>query len=148
MAFVKLNCECCLAQFYRRVGQTRYSRNFCSLVCSGIARRKHKSSSLKKEEKRLYDVEYRERNLSAIKAKKAAYYATHVDREKEAAVRKANMHRHVAYCQRPEYRAWKQIYDREYRSKKEFGAFWESAILLVDIQNEIGQRITKYEIYQ
>lgn len=58
------------------------------------------------------------------------------------------MHLHVEYCRRPEYREWKKGYDREYRCKQEYGPFWEAASILFDIENEINERISRYEIYQ
>ena len=53
---------------------------------------------------------------------------------------------HVEYCRRPDYRKWKQNYDRKYRAAKDFGAFGEAAIILNDLQNEILSRASRYEI--
>lgn len=121
---------------------------YCGKVCSGLARRKHKTKEQKKEEKRLYDIEFRKKNAERIRERKRLAYQRDRDPVKEAEYRKAHMDRHVRYCQQPQYKAWKKKYDRKYRCKKEFGAFWESASILLDIENEIDNRMSRYEVYQ
>lgn len=122
-------------------------RLYCDKVCSGLGRRVEKSKAQKVEEKRVYDEQYRQRNLAMLKAKKAAYFQATYDPAKAAIGRKARMAQHVEYCQRPEYKAWKREYDRAYRAKADFGPFWESALLLLQVDEEVSSRMTKYEIY-
>lgn len=153
---VTLRCQQCKKKFRREAGAVNRARSisaplYCGQKCAGIGRRKNKPKAQKKEEKRIYDMEYRAKNLAMIKAKKAKHYKesmTPEKREKERRYRKKTMARHVAYCQSQEYRDWKKKYDRQYRCKNEFGEFWEAASVLLDIENEVDSRVSRYEIYQ
>lgn len=122
---------------------------FCNKVCFGLSRRNKNppTEAERKEAKRIYDANRRVEKAAELKAKKAAYYAANHDREKERQRRKKRMHLHVAYCQRPEYRERKKEYDRKRRADQLFGEFSESALLLQDMELEIADRATKYEIY-
>ena len=95
----------------------------------------------------MYDMRYRERNLALLKTKKAAHFQRTYDPVKAAKERKKTMARHVEYCRQPQYKAYKRGYDMEYRNKKDFGPFWESAILVRNVEKEVAERMTKYEIY-
>lgn len=150
---MRIRCPQCKQMTDRSAGHVNRSRKvgapvFCGRECSGMHRRKNKSSEQKVLEKRLYDLEYRRKNLVLLKKKKSKYYQRTHDPVKEAKIRKARMHLHVQYCQRPEYKEWKKRYDRQFRCKKEFGEFWEAASVLLDVENEIDSRISRYEIYQ
>jgi len=105
------------------------------------------SDAERKEAKRIYDAKRRKDKAAEIKAAKAAWYAANHDREKEREYRRKNMHKHVEYCQRPEYKEWKKEYDKQYRARKKFGDFADAALLLRDIENEITKQATRYEIY-
>ena len=119
---------------------------FCNRKCFSLSRRKHKTKAQKVEEKRVYDAEYRVRNPAMLRAKKHAYFKRTYDPVKAAIDRKAKMPRHVAYCQRPEYRAWKAEYDRRHSANKDFGPFAECHLLLQDIDKEVCSRMTDYEV--
>lgn len=121
---------------------------YCDLKCAGMARRKNKSDTEKKEAKRLYDMEYRAKNLESIKAKKKIWFKGYYDPAKAAIERKANMPRHVEYCRQPKYKDYKREYDEAYRAKKDFGEFWESAVLVNKINGEVLTRATRFEIKQ
>ncbi len=123
---------------------------YCGKSCAGLARRTANppTEAERKEAKRLYDATRRIVKADEIKAKKRDYFKRTYDPVKAAVERKANMHRHVEYCRRPEYKAWKRQYDNRYNAKKDFGEFAESALLLQDIEREINERATRYEIYQ
>ncbi len=60
----------------------------------------------KKEEKRLYDIEYRKKNKELLKVKKSIEYfrLKHTDKyqNKVKAYRKKITKRHVAYCAKPD----------------------------------------------
>lgn len=118
---------------------------YCNRVCAGLARRDGKTKAQRVEEKRLYDIEYRRKNRAILKAKKAAAYQQNRDPEKERAYRKAHMGRHLEYCRRPEYRAYKKEYDKYYRAK-EFGPFAEAYMLTIDLNREIKGRMTNEQI--
>lgn len=121
-------------------------RLFCGRECSGLARRKGKTGDQKRAEKAAYDARRRVELADRIRAEKAAYYQRTRDPVKEAALRKERMPRHVEYCRRPEYKNWKRQYDRKHRAMKDFGPFWEAAILVEDLQNEVLSRASRYEI--
>ena len=46
------------------------------------------------------------------------------------------MPKHVEYCRRPEYKAWKHEYDIQ-KAAEEFGEFGEAWRLLLDLEKEI-----------
>lgn len=122
-------------------------RLFCGRVCMGLAKRINKTKAQKVVEKAAYDAEYRRKNRAMLKAKKAEYFQRTYDPAQAAIKRKARMARHIEYCRRPEYKAWKSAYDRAYRAKSDFGPFWEAAMLLQQIEEEVASRMSKYEIY-
>ena len=134
-----MECPVCGCQFIKpqshinratRAGSTVY----CGRSCAGIGRRKWKTDAEKIAEKQAYDARRRTEKAAEIKASKAEYYQRTRDQIKEAQKRKERMPLHVEYCRRPEYRKWKKQYDLEYRNRKEFGEFWESAILALEIR--------------
>lgn len=148
---MRYRCERCGKATERPAGHVNRSRAagmklFCGRRCFGLARRQHKTKAQRVEEKRLYDLEYRAKNLEMLKAKKRAYHKQTYDPVKAAAERKKNMPRHVEYCRRPEYKRWKQTYDRQHLAKKHYGPFAEVALMTRDLDNEIKGRMTKHEI--
>jgi hypothetical protein len=151
---VKFRCAHCGRTADKPAGAVNRSRSaglrlFCDRRCSGIGRRKPpKSKAQKVEEKRLYDMEYRHLNREMLRAKKRARHLATYDPEKERVKRKARMPRHVEYCRRPEYKRWKSQYDRQYRAR-EYGAFAEAFVLLLDVNREIRtRRASKYDKYE
>lgn len=121
---------------------------YCNRTCAGLRRRKTKTPEQMKEEKRLYDIEYRNKNKSMLKAKKKTYFQATYNPEKAAIERKKRMPKHLEYCRQPEYRAKKKVYDRQYRAKAMYGEFWESFLLVEDIDKEVSARMTDVEIRQ
>lgn len=100
----------------------------------------------KKEIKRLYDIEYRKKNRELLKAKKAAWFQRDYDPVAAAVKRKKRMPLHVEYCRQPEYKKWKKKYDKEYRAKKMFGEFWQAFLIVMEINKEVLERASKYEM--
>jgi len=147
-----ITCSYCGKQSDKAAGAVNRANRqsaplYCDKTCFGLAKRRHKSHDQKISEKAAYDAEYREKNRVMLKAKKAEHYKATADRGKERAYRKANMARHVAYCQRPEYREYKREYDRIYRAKQDYGEYWEAFLLTLDIDAEVKERATRYDIY-
>lgn len=150
---VKVKCPCCKQAVMLIVGKVNRAKKegykiFCSRACSSEARRLHKGDEQKKLEKRLYDMEYRTKNNSMLRAKKAQDFQnrSQARRDYEVEYRKKNMKYHVEYCRDEDYRAWKKEYDRQYRAKNLHGEFWEAYLLLLDIDNAVNTRISDYEV--
>lgn len=142
-------CEHCGKTVERNAGHVNRARKvgarlFCGRVCFGLATRSpiQKTKEQKVAEKRAYDIEYRRKNLAAIKARKRAYFDRTYDPVKAAIERKKIMPRHVEYCRRPEYKAYKSGYDKQYRAKRDFGPFADCFLLLADIEKETRSRMT------
>lgn len=119
---------------------------YCNRKCAGLGRRCGKSKAQRVAEKAAYDQIYREKNLARITAEKAVYFKRTYDPVAAAIERKKHMPRHIEYCRRPEYRAWKTEYDKQHRAKKNFGPFAEIALLTNDLNREIKERMTNAEI--
>ena len=121
---------------------------YCSRECSGLARRKNKTEQQKKAEKRLYDALYRIRNKPILQIKKAEYFKKDYSEnpEKYKAIRRKRYKQHLEYLNTPEYKAYKKEYDRKYRAKKYYGEYWESNLLLQDIELQIDNREVKQQL--
>jgi hypothetical protein len=124
---------------------------YCDRKCAGLARRREVplTEAERKEAKRIYDAKRREGMREELNAKKLAHYYANRERilVEHAVYRKKHMARHVEYCRQPAYKAWKVEYDKRYRANKEFGEFADAFLLLQDVEKEIEQRASKYEIY-
>jgi len=119
---------------------------YCGRKCAGIGRRDKRTDEQKKEDKRIYDEKYRLENQKMLKAKKAEYFQKTYDIEKAKIERKKRSKEHAEYCRQPEYKVWKKEYDRKYKAKKNYGEFWESAVISMEIREECLERETNYEI--
>lgn len=152
MTKVAFNCWWCGSEAFRERGQiTRaLSRGpiYCGKDCAGLARRlvNAPTEDEKRAAKAAYDAQYRRRNRAKLKAKKAAYFKATYDPEVAKVIRAKRMPWHVEYCRRPEYRAWKSSYDRQYNAKKSFGPFAEAALVLGDLQAEIDSRANRQDL--
>lgn len=122
------------------------ARVYCGRKCAALGRRKNRTKAERVEAKRLYDAEYRAKNLEMLKEKKRAYFQRTYDPEKAREYRKKIMPRHVEYCRQPEYRQKKQQYDRQ-RNAEVFGPFAEAWLVLRDLEREISSRMSRYDIY-
>lgn len=147
---MKIVCAHCSKESDKRPSDVNRAKKigaslYCDRKCSSLGHRKHLTTEFLKERKRLYDAEYRATNLASITAKKAAYFKANYNPERAAIERKKTMQRHVEYCRQPEYKAWKKEYDRKYRAKKNYGEFWESFLILQEVQVEVEDRMPRYE---
>ncbi len=115
---------------------------YCDRTCAGLARRI--SAGQKKRRKSVYDARRRAERAAEISAEKRAYYQRTRDPEKERERRRANMHRHVEYCRRPEYVEGKAAYDLDRRAA-EYGPYADAYLLLLDLEREIRSRATSYD---
>ena len=119
---------------------------YCDRTCAGVGRRANRSGDEKRDLKAAYDAHRRVVLAAEIKAQKHAHHLATYDPERERVKRAANMPRHVEYCRRPAYREKKKSYDRERHCKLEYGPFWEAARILFDVEAEVRERATDYEI--
>jgi hypothetical protein len=109
-----------------------------------MARRSTLTPAQRKAEKSAYDAQRRADKGPDISAKKAAYHRRTYDPAKARHRRARNMDQHIEYCRKPEYRAYKADYDREYRAR-EYGEYAEAYLLLLDLERELRERATWYE---
>jgi hypothetical protein len=154
---VKTTCPHCRNLFEAKTAHVNRAEKigaplYCGKVCAGLARRLKNppTDEQRRAAKAAYDAKRREgEKRDALLAKKRDhYYANHERLKAEhAEYRAAHMHRHIEYCRQPEYRAKKSVYDRTRRAEQNFGDFSEAALLLADIEREIAERASKYEIY-
>jgi hypothetical protein len=148
----KPNCGYCgkiVSQPWGAINRARkkYALIYCDRVCAGFGRRTTKTLEQKKEEKRLYDMEYRATSPT-LKARRHDYHRRTYDHASAAEKRQERMPYHVEYCRRPQYKAWKRDYDIHFRAKKQYGEFFESAILLNEIEAEINEMsVDRFERY-
>lgn len=148
---MKYKCAHCGKVADKSAGHVNRARErglnlYCNRVCSGLGRRTHKTKAQKVAEKQAYDAEYRVKNLTMLLAKKREHHKRTYDPVKAAVVRKTRMPLHLEYCRRPEYKRWKQTYDRKHRAGKFYGEFAEAAMLTMDLNLEIKGRITNAEV--
>lgn len=143
-------CPICGKETDRLTGHVNRARKlglnvYCGRTCAGIGRRVERSCEEKKELKRLYDIEYRNKNSERLKSIKREYHLRTYDPVQASIKRKERMPYHVEYCRRPEYKAYKKTYDRSYRAKKFFSDFSEAHLALLALYDEISSQATKYE---
>lgn len=149
---MEFECAQCGAVANRPAGHVNRSRArgdnlYCGRLCSGLGRRLNKPKAVLVAEKRDYDMRYRALNATKLKLLKAAYHKRTYDPKQAAIQRKLRAPAHAEYCRRPEYRAYKKLYDRK-RTEAAYGPAAEAWRLLQDLVTEIKQKATKYEIYQ
>lgn len=154
---MKMNCPHCHSLFEAKTAYVNRAAKigapiYCGRVCAGLARRNKNppTDEERRAAKAAYDAKRREgpRRQEILAKKREHYYANHERiSAKLAEYRATHMDRHVEYCRQPEYRAKKSNYDRRRRADLNFGDFSEAALLLSDIEREIAERASKYEIY-
>lgn len=147
-------CAWCNEQAMKEAGEINRARRsglylYCSRACAGLAHRNQSppTPEQKVAAKAEYDAEYRRKNRAMLQAKKRAYHLQTYDPEKAAEVRKQRMPLHVEYCRRPEYREKKAAYDRRNLAEKHYGPFAGAALALRDLEGEVADRMSRYEIY-
>lgn len=151
MASSIITCAQCGLPSPRRNGDINRARAaglplYCDRKCAGLNRRETRSKAELVAAKRLYDIEYRARNLAKIKAAKHAHFKRTYDPEAARVERQHRMPAHAEYCRRPEYREYKAQYDRRHLAQKQYGEYWEAAMLERDLTSEVLTRQTRYEI--
>ena len=150
-----MRCAHCKRQIPRhklpwRRYQTRErntTRVFCDRRCFGLARRNRKSKAQRVAEKAVYDRAYRQKNLTRITAKRAAYFRRTYDPARAARERKKRARWHVAYCRRyysdPRRKAEKVAYDQTRRANS-YCEYAEAYKLLLLLTREV-RKVDAYE---
>jgi hypothetical protein len=147
---VKVKCAHCGKNCKKSVGHVNRAKKvglklFCNQKCFGLSRRLKISVKEKKRLKAEYDKKYREKNEERLKDKRKEYfkkdYAANPEKYKKKRQRKYKDH--LKYLQRPEYKQYKKKYDEQYHAKNKFGDYWEAAIALKNLDNEIDYRESK-----
>jgi len=153
MGNIAVTCEHCALKVYKRIGCYNRAKNlkaklYCSQSCAGKAKQKHLTIEQKKEIKRLYDIQYRQKNIEKLKKAKKEYFFKdyHSNPEKYRERRKLRAKEHAEYCRQPAYKEKKHTYDRARYAKNEFGPFWESHVLMMGIREACLEKMSRYEI--
>lgn len=154
---MKATCPHCLNPFEAKTAHVNRAVKigaplYCGKVCAGLARRLKNppTDEQRRAAKAAYDAKRRNgpKRDQILAEKREHYYANHERISAQLAeYRAAHMDRHVEYCRQPEYRAKKSVYDRRRRAEIDFGDFSEAALLLADVEREITERASRYEIY-
>ena len=146
---MKAVCKHCGIEFEKSVGHLNRANKegrpvFCTMEHFRLSRRIERSDEEKKAIKAAYDKVYHKTEKRKASARK--YNATPAGRAMQKRQRDKNKQSHLEYCRTPEYRARKVKYDQEHRSKKLYGEFWESAILLEEIDKHITAVADKHNL--
>lgn len=144
---IDLKCSQCGCDFKKSIGHYNRAMKeglnvYCSRVCGGIGRRKNFTIDEKKRLKSEYDRKRRIELGDELLAKRLEYYYENRDKilASQTIYRKKHMQRHVEYCRQPEYREYKKGYDKKYNAKKNYGEFYEAALIVNDIETIVDSR--------
>ena len=125
-----VNCDFCGNKVEKTVGHVNRSKKlnnniYCDRECSGLGRGMSKKEKI--ENKRLYDIQYRDKNNKKIANNKKKYYIENKKEiyKKQRKVRDNDESReeHAKYCRQPEQREkekirrWKREYGDNYAEK-------------------------------
>lgn len=138
---MKAICKHCGIEFEKSAGHLNRANKlgvpvFCTTEHFYASRRIERTDEEKKAIKADYDRDYCK--TEKRKASARNYNETPAGRAMQKRQREKNKESHLEYCRTPEYKAWKIKYDQQHRAKKQYGEFWESAILLEQIDKHIA----------
>jgi hypothetical protein len=147
-------CHCGKEYTVKNTGSYNRSKRlglpvFCNKVCFGLSRRTNETQEEKKVYKQWYDLFIRasrtedEKILLSLQALVLFHLDYKANPEKYKEERQRKMAAHIEYCRQPEYKKYKKGYDEQYRAKKDYGEFWECAIILKNLDKEIDYRESK-----
>ncbi len=148
------SCAYCGKQFEKSAGHLNRAISqglnvYCDKKCAGLGRRTNETTEEKKVYKQWYDLFIRASRTEDewILVRLQALVLFHLDYranpEKYREKRQRKMAAHIEYCRQPEYKKYKKGYDEQYRAKKDYGDFWECAIILKNLDKEIDYRESK-----
>lgn len=152
ITLVKIKCDYCGKEIEKYIGYVNRAkeeglRQFCDKKCAGLGRRSNETEEEKKLIKYFYDAFRAIVFEKKFKKQNAEYFRKDyaANPEKYRAQRKAGQEKHNEYCRQPEYKKWKQEYDKKYRAKKIYGKLWESAIALNELAKVVDNRQAKQD---
>jgi hypothetical protein len=139
---MKVTCATCGKKVDKSTGHVNRSlklglKFFCNKICFGVSRRVARTEEEKIEIKRLYDIEYRKKNNDRIKARMQQYNKSPAGRAMQKRNREKFKNSHLEYCRTEEYKKWKHDYDQKHCAKKNYGEFWESSLIMKEIEKVI-----------
>ncbi len=152
---IRVTCAQCRRSHLKQAGHVNRTRKlggkfYCSLRCSGLARRKPKLPEAERRAKKAtYDAIRRAQMADEIKAEKREYYRRTFDAKKAKAVREARKLRlgadyHTKYMRKyfadPKRKLAKRLYDRRRRDRRTLGPYASAAIVLRKLEALIRKR--------
>ena len=157
--FTEIVCDYCDKTKMKRVADVnraikKGAKLYCDRKCAGLARRKNLSDAEKKDQKAVYDANYRRINRDKLRAKKAEWFQRNYDpakaredraqRKRENPEQEAKRRRHMAS---EGYKRHKKSYDRRYRAHKKYGPEWgDCMVLALDIRDECLTQLSDADI--
>jgi hypothetical protein len=158
---MELKCDYCNSTFTVKpnsIGSRKRSIRlglpiYCNKKCTGLAIRTNETEEEKKLYKQWYDLFIRvsrtedEYWLKYLQTAFSFAFDYAANPEKYKRIRQGKKESHNEYCRQPEYKKKKKAYDEVHRAKKFYGEYWEAAIALKTLENEIddkeGRRLNK-----
>jgi hypothetical protein len=139
---MKVTCEYCGVDIEKATGHVNRARKlgmglFCDRVCFGLHKRVDRTDEEKKKIKYEYDKKRRAELKDILKQKQKAYNESPAGRAMQKRHREKRKEFHKEYIKSDRYRAWKKNYDEKYHAKKNYGEFFEAAIVLKRIEEVI-----------
>ena len=112
---------------------------YCTRVCAGLGRRVERSEEEKKRIKSEYDKQRTDKHELWYLLYRAFEFRVDYEEnpEKYKKERERKYEAHLKYLQTDKYKAWKKKYDEKFRARKEFGIYWECAILLKQLEEQL-----------
>lgn len=112
---------------------------YCDKTCAGLGRRVERTIEEKKRIKSEYDKQRTDRHELWFLLWRAFEFRVDYEEnpEKYKKERQRKYKKHLEYLQTDKYKEWKRKYDIKYLAKKEYGIYWESAILLKELEEHL-----------
>lgn len=143
---IKTSCDFCGKEIEKNIGCFNRARKlnrgvYCNRTCSGLGRRKNRTKEELREMDKKRTARYKAKNIEVIRKRNREYWRKNYNPQKAKEARIRN--KHSEYCRTPEYRKYKQEYDRKYRANKNYGEFADAWLTLLEIEKEIDNREAK-----
>lgn len=141
---MKIKCHQCgieVEKFTGHVNRALKMGNnvYCGRKCEGIGRQKGYTNEDRKKIK--HDYDQKRKGLDWMPLYNA--FCFHLDYaanpEKYREIRRKKYPKHLLYLKSSKYRNYKKQYDHVYHAKNKYGAFWEAAILVENIEQLIDK---------